>query len=130
MQNDCLVFDKPSLKQETPGSVAVERLSSEKVQPIEASKPKKGRKMRFMPFQNCCSDEVCKWKPLAVTSPFRVRSQKGEWVYTGAVADAGRPAEENAVQPQLCYCKETYRCPPCNSRDVEAYILSKNPATE
>ena len=31
-----------------------------------------------MPFQSCCSDEVCGWKPLAVTSPHVVMSHKGE----------------------------------------------------
>ena len=27
----------------------------------------------------------------------------------------------------FCYCKDTYRCPPCNERDVERYILLKKP---
>ena len=66
-------FDGPSLKEEAVGSASVERLSSEKVQPIEASEPRKGRKGRFMPSQSRCSDEVCEWKPPAVTYPFRGR---------------------------------------------------------
>ena len=72
-------FEEPSLKQENPGSISVERLSSEKVQPIEASKLAKRRKKKIIAFfQSCCSDEVCGWKPLAVTSPHRVMSHKGE----------------------------------------------------
>ena len=27
----------------------------------------------------------------------------------------------------LCYCKDTYRCPPCNERDVKKHILLKKP---
>ena len=40
-ENACQKFEAPSLKQEIPGSGSVERLSAEKVQPIEASKLEK-----------------------------------------------------------------------------------------
>ena len=58
-ENDCPVFDKPSLKQETIDSTSVERLSSEKAHPIEASKPTERRKRRLMPWQSCCNDAGC-----------------------------------------------------------------------
>ena len=31
------------------------------------------------------------------------------------------------IAEALCYCKDKYRCPPCNKREVERYILMKKP---